>query len=211
VSDPHDFLALMRRYVEDYSNRADLAVCDEIMEPDYTVTIHGRTLQRDATYKQAAARVFDRFRDLRLTVHEAAVRADGAQFAMRFSEHGTDADGRVASWFGIGIYEWNGRRLTTSHVEQDLASRERQLSTGRHDLITPPQADPWLAATIAPVSEATETIARAWAERSWPTGAPDVCMSAGRVAALHHPSGLAAWCVVVDDVVEVVHVVPATR
>ena len=45
---PDPFVALMRRYVVDYTNSHDLAVCDEIMEPD-DASAWARTCWRGAT------------------------------------------------------------------------------------------------------------------------------------------------------------------
>ena len=41
------FVALMRRYVEEYTNAHDLEVCGEIFHPDYRIHIGGTTLGFD--------------------------------------------------------------------------------------------------------------------------------------------------------------------
>jgi hypothetical protein len=130
---------------------------------------------------------------------------------MHFSEHGTDRSGRTARWRGVGIYEWNGRRLTSSWVEQDLAARERQLETGQPDVIDVASADPWHAALSAPASSETDAVVRGWFEGIWPGSRPDVVMTAGSVGALHHPDGIACRCIVTGGVVRDAVVVPADR
>ena len=64
------FVALMRRYCIDYTNRHDQSVCDAIMHPGYVVHISQLALPRDAAYKPAVTHVFGRFPGLGLQVHE---------------------------------------------------------------------------------------------------------------------------------------------
>ena len=56
----HPSIALMRRYVEDYTNAHDLSVCTEIMHPDYSIHIGGETLSFDR-YVAMVEDAFDRF------------------------------------------------------------------------------------------------------------------------------------------------------
>lgn len=156
------FVQLMRRYVVDYTNRHDTAVCAEIMEPNYTLCMGPHVVAgRDGAYIQAATAQFTQFPGLGLTVHEIVT--DGERLAMRFSEHGasTRHGGAVASWRGIGLYRWNGRRLVTNHVEQDYLARRRQLATGASDAVDAPALAPW-DTTAAPPDAAAEEAARAW-------------------------------------------------
>jgi predicted ester cyclase len=156
------FVALMRRYCIDYTNSHDLGVCDEIMEPSYVVHISGWDLPRDAAYKPAVRRTFERFPGLQLQVHEFVT--NGERLAMRFSEHGaaSDASGRCAAWGGIGLYRWNGRKLLENFVEQDFFSQEEQLASGVPAPIESPHHDPWVATRAAPADPSAERIARAW-------------------------------------------------
>ena len=65
------FVALMRRYVVDYTNSHDLAVCDEIMEPDYVLRMGPHVVAgRDEAYKPATRKQLEQFPGLGLTVHE---------------------------------------------------------------------------------------------------------------------------------------------
>ncbi|WP_433781252.1 nuclear transport factor 2 family protein [Actinomycetospora sp. CA-101289] len=188
------FVALMRRYVVDYTNAHDLAVCDEIMEPDYVLRMGPHVVAgRDEAYKPATRRQLEQFPGLGLTVHEVVT--DGERLALRFSEHGASVrhGGALAVWGGIGLYAWNGRRLTANHVEQDYLARRRQLADGVPDVAPPPALAPW--DTVArPPDPAVERAARAWAQ----AGAPavgDVVLDDGRdPAALVEPE-----TVVVDD------------
>jgi hypothetical protein len=156
------FVALMRRYCIDYTNAHDQSVCDEIMAPEYVVHISGFDLPRDAAYKPAVTRVFERFPGLQLEVHELVT--NGERLAMRFSEHGAaaDAEGRLAAWGGIGLYRWNGKQLLENFVEQDFLAQEEQLATGLPAPLESPHLDPWLATRAAPPSAEAEAVARAW-------------------------------------------------
>ncbi|QRP43093.1 nuclear transport factor 2 family protein [Amycolatopsis sp. FDAARGOS 1241] len=155
------FVALMRRYVTDYTNRHDVSVCPEIMEPGYVLHMGPHEVAgRDEAYIPAARRQFEQFPGLGLTVH--TIVTDGRRLAMRFSEHGRRArDGRLAVWTGIGLYRWNGRRLESNFVEQDYWSRRRQLGSGHPGTVDPPALAPW-DTTAEPAEPAAETVVREW-------------------------------------------------
>ncbi len=154
------FAALMRTYCIDYTNSHDLSVCDSIMEPDYVVRICGLALERDSAYKPSVEEVFRRFPALGLVVHELVT--NGERLVMRFSEHGATASGAQACWAGIGLYDWNGRKLVSCRVEQDFWSQRRQLNTGVPDPLETPHLDPWLATTVQPPNPAAEATVRDW-------------------------------------------------
>jgi predicted ester cyclase len=158
----HPFVALMRRYVFDYTNSHDLSVCDEIMHPEYRVHISGRTLDRDGAYKSAVAAVFEEYPGLQIQVHEIVT--NGEVLAMRFTEHGASVrhGGRYAAWSGIGIYHWNGRQLTSNVVEQDFFARRQQLTTGEAAPIEPPHHDPWVGVSVDEPVRANEEVVRSW-------------------------------------------------
>jgi hypothetical protein len=154
------FVALMRTYCIDYTNSHDLSVCDSIMEHDYVVRICGMALERDAAYKPSVEEVFGRFPALGLVVHELATTGD--RLVMRFSEHAATTTGALACWAGIGLYDWNGSKLTACRVEQDFWSQRRQLDTGVPDALEPPHLDPWLTTTAQPSDAAAEALVRTW-------------------------------------------------
>ena len=118
----HPFVSLMRTYCIDYTNTHDQTLYDEIMEPDYVVHISGFDLERDVSYGPAVTDLYGRAPGLGLVVHEFVLNGD--RLCMRFSEHAAmpAGDGTAyACWRGIGLYQWNGARLTENWVEQDLA------------------------------------------------------------------------------------------
>ena len=154
------FVRLMRTYCIDYTNSHDLSVCDSIMEPDYVVHIAGMSLVRDAHYKPAVEQVFERFPTLGLAVHELITNGD--RLAMRFSEHAATVDGTLACWAGIGLYDWNGTKLTVCRVEQDFVAQQRQLDSGMPDALEPPHLDPWLGTVAQPPNPEAERVVRSW-------------------------------------------------
>ena len=120
----HKFVALMRRYCHDYTNRQDFAACDTIMVPQYTLHMGTHHLTgRDSAYKPATSRQFQQFPGLCLTINEVVTNGD--RLCLRFSEHGASMRhaGALAAWSGIGLYKWDGERLTENFVEQDYYSR----------------------------------------------------------------------------------------
>lgn len=159
------FVALMRRYCIDYTSSHDQSVCDEIMAPEYVVHISGWDLPRDALYKPAVTRVYERFPGLQLQVHELIT--NGERLAMRFSEHGAaaDAGGRLAAWGGIGLYRWNGEVLLENFVEQDFAAQQEQLASGVPAPLEPPHLDPWTTTRAEPANAEVERTLRAWLAR----------------------------------------------
>lgn len=173
------FVALMRRYCVDYTARHDLTVCDDIMVPGYTLHMGGHHVAgRDEAYKPAAAAQFRQFPGLCLTVNE--IICSGDRLALRFSEHGASSrhGGAQASWRGIGLYQWDGRRLTGNFVEQDYFSRRRQLADGTPEPVEPPAIAPWDTLAAAPDQEA-ENVARDWLAAGNITG---VTVDDGRTA-----------------------------
>lgn len=162
----HPFVALMRRYCIDYTNTHDPSRCDELMEPDYVVHLSGFDLRRDETYRPAVEDLFARAPGLGLTVHDLV--CNGDRLCMRFSEHAAlpAADGnRLACWRGIGLYKWNGTRLTENYVEQDFFAQHRQLDTGQPDTLEPPHLDPWVATEVAEADVDAERAVRDWLAR----------------------------------------------
>lgn len=155
-------VALMRRYVVDYTNRHDTSVCADIMEPDYALRMGPHLVAgRDDAYIPAAQAQFRQFPGLGLTVHEIATNGD--RLAMRFSEHGASSrhGGAVAVWGGLGLYRWNGTRLTENLVEQDYHARRIQLASGRPAPAEPPALAPWDTPAV-PADPAAEAAVREW-------------------------------------------------
>ena len=192
MGDP--FVALMRRYVVDYTNSHDLAVCDEIMEPDYVLRMGPHEVAgRDEAYKPATRRQLEQFPGLGLTVHDVVT--TGERLALLFTEHGASVrhGGALAAWRGLGLYAWNGARLTANRVEQDYLARRRQLADGVPDTVPSPALAPWDTPAREP-DAAVEKVAAAWAEQGAPA-VGDVVLDDGR-----DPSVLVeADEVVVDD------------
>lgn len=144
VKDGAAFVALMKRYVVDYTNRHDQAQTESIMEPDYLLRMGEHVVEgRDGPYWSATAKQMTQFPGLGLTVHEIAT--SGARLVMRFSEHGASRyhEGRLCVWSGIGLYAWNGVKLTRNFVEQDYFARKIQLVSGEPDAVEAPSIAPW--------------------------------------------------------------------
>ena len=156
-----DFLRLMKRYVVDYTNSHDQDQTWSIMVPDYVLRMGSYFVTgRDTQYRAATRKQMDQFPGLMLTVHE--IWTSGARLMMRFSEHGASMKhgGALAAWGGIGLYEWDGERLTRNHVEQDYLSRARQLSSGVPVAVEGPATAPWDVAPAA-ADHGAETLVHA--------------------------------------------------
>ena len=182
MNDP--LVALMRRYVTDYTNRHDTSVCAAIMEPGYLLHMGPHLVEgRDEAYVPAARRQFTQFPGLCLTVHEIVT--NGERLAMRFSEHGRSVrhDGRGAAWSGLGLYRWNGRKLVENFVEQDYLARRRQLASGVPAAVGAPALAPW-DARAEPPDPGAEAVVRRWIDAGLPGG--EVTLDDGDATPLLH-------------------------
>lgn len=164
MSGPEPFVALMRRYCVDYTNRHDTSHCAELMEPDYTLHMGVHHLTgRDERYIPAAKIQFTQFPGLCLTVNQIVTNGD--RLVMRFTEHGRSVrhQGQAAAWSGIGLYRWNGTRLLENFVEQDYFARARQLGGAAALPIEAPAVAPW-DTEAQPADPANEALIRSWIE-----------------------------------------------
>ena len=162
MSNPAPFVGLIRRYVLDYLACGDTSVCDEIMHPDFLLYMGGHELgPRDAVYVPAVAKQMEQFPGLCMTANE--VMCNGDRLALRFSQHGasTRHDGHRAAWSGIGLYFWDGERLTANWALEDYYARRRQLAERTTNRLEAPAVAPWdeLAEAEHP---ANEVLVRAW-------------------------------------------------
>lgn len=158
----HPLVALMRRFAVDWLGRADPAVCAGIMDPGYSILIGGHTLDgRDGAYIPGTLAQLRRFPGLLLSVQD--LWTDGDRVALRFTEHGpSEADGgQPAAWTGIGLFSWNGERLTRNVTEEDYHSRRRQLAERASDPVESPAVAPWAAAP-QPADPTAERSVRGW-------------------------------------------------
>lgn len=157
----HPLVELMRGFVVDWLDRADATACQRIMDPGYIAVVGGVALRgRDEEYIPATSGQLRRFPGLLVTVHDLFT--SGQQVALRFSEHGPAAErgGAHAAWAGIGIFGWDGARLTSNVTEEDYLSRRRQLATGSSDPVATPATAPWSARPEAPRPDAEDTVRR---------------------------------------------------
>lgn len=162
----HPFVALMRRYCIDYTNSHDQSVCESLMEPDYVVHINGMSLVRSTSYAKSVEQIFRVAPGLGLVVHEFVLNGD--RLCMHFSEHGampSPAGQALACWRGIGLYKWNGTRLTENYVEQDYVAMQQQLTTGVPHPLGAIHLDPWVTTQPVPADRAAEDVVRAWLDR----------------------------------------------
>lgn len=158
----HPLVALMRRFTVDWLGRADPSVCAEIMDPAYSILVGGHTLDgRDDAYIPGTMAQLGRLPGLLLSVQDLVL--DGDRVAMRFTEHGpSQADGgQPAAWTGIGLFTWNGERLTRNVTEEDYHSRRRQLAERASDPVESPAPAPW-AAQPQPADAGAEAAVREW-------------------------------------------------
>jgi hypothetical protein len=165
----HPFVAVLHRYVVEFLAAHNTDVCAQIMEPDYVLHMGDVTLgPRDDVYVPAVAAQLQQFPGLCMNVHDLFVNTDG-RLAMHFSQHGASRQhgGRQAVWQGVGLYRWNGTRLTSNVALEDYEGRRIQLSTGISDSVKPIAVAPWDEVEQEPNDEA-EHVVREWlASKRW--------------------------------------------
>ncbi|MFC5748463.1 nuclear transport factor 2 family protein [Actinomadura rugatobispora] len=157
----HPLAALLRRYAFAYTAAHDFSVCKEIMVDDYLLRMGEFEIRgRDDQYIPATQRQYRQYPGLGFTVHELVLGEDRA--ALHFTEHGWSAlHGGYASWQGVSLYRWDGKRLRECRVEQDYHGRRTQQRRGEAYPVRPAGLDPWTGRPAAPDTDA-ETIARRW-------------------------------------------------
>ncbi|OPE47602.1 hypothetical protein BST27_24760 [Mycobacterium intermedium] len=131
------------------------------------------SLVRSTTYAQAVRRIFKAAPGLGISVHEFVLNGD--RLCMHFSEHaGMPVGGgrALACWRGIGLYKWNGRRLTENYVEQDYFAMQVQMTSGHPHPLVPPHIDPWTSTEPVPADHDAEVTVRTWLERADLAAAP---------------------------------------
>lgn len=160
------FAQVLRTYSYGYTATHDLDLTAQIMVEGYELRMGAFLLRgRDSEYRSAAERQFLQYPGMGFTVLDVVTNGDRA--AMRFCEHGVNGRSRTgAAWTGIGLYEWDGSRLTSCRVEQDYLSRARQLAAGAGDAVPAPALDPWIAAAGAEEPATVEAVRR-WLDREW--------------------------------------------
>jgi hypothetical protein len=184
----HPFVALMRRYCIDYTNSHDQSLYDELMEPDYVVHINGMDLGRSTTYARSVEKLFAAAPGLGLVVHDFVLNGD--RLCMSFSEHAAmpgPSGHALACWRGIGLYKWNGTRLTENHVEQDYVAMQAQLASGEPHPLTPPHLDPWTTTEAIDADGGAEAFVRAWIDRGDLTDARRFEIDDMRTGATYEP------------------------
>lgn len=184
----HPFVALMRTYCIDYTNSHDQTLYDQIMEPDYVVHINGMDLEVSTSYARSVEQLFGIAPGLGLVVHDFVLNGD--RLCMYFSEHSAmpGPDGPVlACWRGIGLYKWNGTRLTENYVEQDYVAMQAQIASGVPHPLTPPHIDPWTTTQPIPADPAAEAFLREWLERADLTDARHHEIDDARAGTVYEP------------------------
>ncbi|MGE2817615.1 hypothetical protein ACQI5H_21110 [Mycobacterium heidelbergense] len=184
----HPFVALMRKYCIDYTNSHDQSLCPQIMEPDYVVHINGLALVRSTTYAEAVRQIFDAAPGLGIAVHEFVL--NGERLCMHFSEHAAMPAGEsraLTCWRGIGLYKWNGTRLTENYVEQDYFAMRAQIASGQPHPLIPPHIDPWTSTEAVPADPDAEKTVRTWLENGDLAAAPVHEIDDERTGATYEP------------------------
>lgn len=193
LAPPHPFVSVMRRYVIDYLVCQNTSVSAQIMEPDYVLRMADAVLgPRDDVYVPAVAAQLKQFPGMGMTVHDLWLSEGEAsdrsadRLAMLFSQHGASVahGGVVAGWVGIGIYRWNGSRLTSNTALEDYEGRREQLAGTAGPAVLPsPAFAPWDEQPEGASASAETTVTDWLGSPNW-MDQPGVVCDSGAGAAL---------------------------
>jgi hypothetical protein len=156
-------LELVRTFCVDFVNAHDSSVCDEILAEDYTFNMGGLVMNREEYKAGVDSGNMSTFPDFRVVVRD--VINCGDRVVLHCTLHGhSSRHGTSAVWDGIATFEWDGRRISCEHAEEDFYGCRHQLRSGDTVTNTPPEVvDPWSVPIIAPDRE-VEAAARNWLE-----------------------------------------------
>ncbi|MGE3619876.1 MAG: nuclear transport factor 2 family protein [Acidimicrobiia bacterium] len=158
---------LLWRYCTQYVNAHDFDACDDVIVPDYRLLRGDAELVgRDGGYKPEAQRECRNTPDLELLVRRVVT--DGERIAMHFVEHGASVrhERRGSTWDGVGLYRWDGERLTECRVEEDYYSRREQLAGGEPNPLGALAPAPWAVDAVPADPGAVDAV------RRWVAGDP---------------------------------------
>src|ERR1700712_5518375 len=157
----------LRRYCTEYVGRQNTDALDDLLEPDYVLSVGGDPLLGRDAFKTAARGVFAQFPTIDVAMREIVT--DGDRVAARFTERSswTARPDRSAIWDVVVLFTWNGVRFTSCWVEQDFLGRREQLHRGVPRVVPLDGADPWAAAP-APLDGGAAEVAGAGRERGEP-------------------------------------------
>ena len=178
MTGPTTLPMLVRRWAVDWLNAQRPEICEQILDPGYTLLIGGFRLGPREVYVPATMEQLARFPGLVVTAHQVVTSGD--LLALVFSEHGASVrlDGKVAVWTGVAVFRWDGAALTGCFAEEDYHGRRRQFTTGRADLVDRPAAAPWDTAP-QPADPAAEQLVRDWLAGPALRSVPVVCDDEG--------------------------------
>jgi hypothetical protein len=156
-------LELVRTFCVDFVNAHDPSVCDEIMAEDYTFNMGGLVMSREEYKAGVGSGNMSIFPDFRVVVRDIV--NSGDRVALHSTLHGhSSRHGTSAVWDGIATFEWDGRRISCEHAEEDFYGCRHQLRSGDTVTSVPPEVlDPWSEPIIGP-DRKVEAAARDWLE-----------------------------------------------
>jgi len=126
--------ALIRRYFEEFRNRGDLAVADELLAPNYVLHAGlGEDIHGPEGCKQDIVMVRSAFPDLHITIDEMV--AEGDKVASRWTFRGTHRGeftgiaptGKQVTLWGMSIDRIVGGKIVETWIRYDTLGVMQQL------------------------------------------------------------------------------------
>jgi uncharacterized protein YndB with AHSA1/START domain/ketosteroid isomerase-like protein len=117
-------VAVVRRFMEEFKNRENLDIVDEVMTPDFVLHLPGKKLPPGPGSQKAVGKaIFDAFSEVHVTANDTIV--EGDRVVERHTAHavhsgafeGVPATGRKVFWTENHIYRLKGGRIAEAWSE----------------------------------------------------------------------------------------------
>jgi ketosteroid isomerase-like protein len=117
-------VAVVRRFMEEFKNRENLDIVDEVMTPDFVLHLPGKKLPPGpASQKAVGKAIFDAFSEVHVTANDTIV--EGDRVVERHTAHavhsgafeGVPATGRKVFWTENHIYRLKDGRIAEAWSE----------------------------------------------------------------------------------------------
>jgi uncharacterized protein YndB with AHSA1/START domain/ketosteroid isomerase-like protein len=128
-------VAVVRRFMEEFKNKANLDIVDELFTPNFALHLPGVSLPPvPASQKAVGKAIFDAFSDIRVTVNDTIV--EGDRVVERHTAHathvgefnGVPATGRKVFWTENHIYRLKNGKIAEAWSEVSFHDLIAQLT-----------------------------------------------------------------------------------
>ena len=129
-------VAVVRRFMEEFKNKANLDIVDELFAPDFVLHLPGVILPPGPAGQKTIGRsIFDAFSDVNVTVNDTIVEGDTvverhtARAVHSGEFNGVAATGKKVYWTENHIYRLQGGKIAETWSEVSFHDLMKQISS----------------------------------------------------------------------------------